>query len=98
VAAAAHVHPHHPRLGGPAWCGALATAPDCRGRRIALVLGAHAILKLQRRFGFESSMTGVELDNAPSKAVCARLGLAVGGACIVGGADPRALRSGWMTA
>jgi hypothetical protein len=97
AASSAYAHADHPRLGGQAWWGMLATDPARRGQRLSLVLGAHALLEMEARFGFGDFMTGVEPGNAPSEAICARLGLARGRAAIIGCTDPRALASGRMT-
>lgn len=97
AAASAYAHIDHPSLSGQAWWGMLATDPSRRGQSIALVLGAHAILEIETRFGFRSFMTGVEAGNAPSEAVCSKMGLAPQGMTIVGCADPEALSGGRMT-
>lgn len=97
AAASAFTHIDHPSLSGQAWWGMLATDASRRGQSIALILGAHAILEMDRRFGFRSFMTGVEAGNAPSEAVCSKMGLAPKGMTIVGCADPGALSGGRMT-
>lgn len=90
-------HPGHPTLAGQAWWGMLATRNEWRGQRLALVLGAHAILEMEQRHGIRNFMTGVEPGNAPSEAVCSRMGLAIDGYAVVGCADPASLQSGRMT-
>lgn len=97
AASSAYTHPDHPSLSGQAWWGMLATLPVRRGQSIALVLGAHAIVEMERRFGFRSFMTGVEAGNTPSEAVCSKMGLTSQGMSIVGCADPGALSGGRMT-
>lgn len=97
AASSAFAQESHPRLGGQAWWGMLATDPARRGQRLSVVLGAHALLEMATRFGFGDFMTGVEPGNAPSEAVCARMGLSKGGFAIIPCADPRALASGRMT-
>jgi hypothetical protein len=97
AASSAYAHADHPRHGGQAWWGMLATDPARRGQRLSVVLGAHALLEMESRFGFGDFMTGVEPGNAPSEAICARMGLSRGQNAIVGCADPRALASGRMT-
>jgi hypothetical protein len=97
AASSAYAHQDHPRHGAQAWWGMLATDPARRGQRLSLVLGAHALLEMASRFGFGDFMTGVEPGNAPSEAICARMGLAKGLSAIIGCADPRALASGRMT-
>lgn len=95
--ASAFAHKDHPTLGGQAWWGMLATDPARRGQKLSVILGAHALLEMATRFGFGDFMTGVEPGNAPSEAVCARMGLAKGHFGIIPCADPRALASGRMT-
>ncbi len=97
AASSAYAHEDHPRFGGQAWWGMLATDPARRGQRLSLVLGAHALLQMESRFGFGDFMTGVEPGNRPSEAICARMGLSKGQFAIIGCADPRALASGRMT-
>jgi hypothetical protein len=97
AASSAYAHEDHPRQGGQAWWGMLATDPARRGQRLSLVLGAHALLEMESRFGFGDFMTGVEPGNAPSEAICARMGLSKGHSAIIGCTDPRALASGRMT-
>lgn len=96
AAASAYAHPEH-RLSGQAWWGMLATHPERRGERLALILGAHVILRMEKEFGFTDFMTGVEIGNAPSEAVCTRMGLAPRGFSLLGCADPEALSGGRMT-
>lgn len=97
AASSAYAHEDHPRHGRQAWWGMLATDPARRGQRLSLVLGAHALLEMETRFGFGDFMTGVEPENAPSEAICARMGLSRGHSAIIGCTDPRALASGRMT-
>lgn len=97
AASSAYAHEDHPRHGGQAWWGMLATDPARRGQRLSLVLGAHALLEMETRFGFGDFMTGVEPGNAPSEAICARMGLSKGHSAMIACADPRALASGRMT-
>jgi hypothetical protein len=53
----------------------LATRNDRRGERIALLLGAQAIIHMWERHGARGFMTGVRADNAPSQALCNKLGV-----------------------
>ena len=96
-ASAGFAHPDHPVLGRQAYWGMLATDPAWRGRKLALILGAHAMLSMSRNHGIDAFITGVEPGNTPSEGVCARLMLARSGASILGCADPRSLRGGRMT-
>lgn len=52
---------------------------------------------MQTSFGFADFMTGVEPGNAPSEAICARMGLTRGQDAVLGCSDPRALASGRVT-
>ena len=97
AASSAYADEDHPTHGMQAWWGMLATDPARRGQRLSLVLGAHAVLEMESRFGFGDFMTGVEPGNAPSESVCARMGLSRGNSAIIGCADPRALANGRMT-
>lgn len=97
AATSAFAQASHATLGQQAWWGMLATDPARRGERLALILGAHAMLEMEARFGFQDVMTGVEPGNAPSEALCARMGMAPGAFAIISCADPRALTSGRMT-
>ncbi|MHA3980300.1 hypothetical protein ACW9UR_21735 [Halovulum sp. GXIMD14794] len=75
VATAASYALHHddsPRARDVFW-GALATRPDRRGGRLALILGAMAILHMWREEGARGFMTGVALDNPSSQRLCNRL-------------------------
>jgi len=75
VATAASYALHHddsPRAGDVFW-GALATRPDRRGGRLALILGAMAILHMWREQGARGFMTGVARDNPSSQRLCNRL-------------------------
>jgi hypothetical protein len=65
-------HPSSPRATDAFW-GMLATREDRRGERIALLLGAAAIIHMWERHGARGFMTGVRADNAPSQALCSKL-------------------------
>jgi hypothetical protein len=67
-------HPSSPRAKDAFW-GMLATRNDRRGERIALLLGAQAIIHMWEHHGARGFMTGVRADNAPSQALCNRLGV-----------------------
>lgn len=83
--------------GDMAWWGMLATHPDRRGERLALILGAHALREMQRRHGYRRFFTGVQPGNAASEAVCAKCGLAPGETSIVTVIDPAAVEGGKLT-
>jgi hypothetical protein len=53
----------------------LATRTDRRGERIALLLGARAIVHMWERHGARGFMTGVRADNASSRSLCNKLGV-----------------------
>lgn len=97
AASSTFAHRDHPSLGGQAWWGMLATHPKRRGRRLALILGAHTLLEMETRHGVRNFFTGVERGNAPSEAVCTRMGLAPAGFATISCTDPLALESGRMT-
>ena len=58
-----------------AFWGMLATREDRRGEKIALLLGARAIVHMWERHGARGFMTGVRADNLSSQALCNRLGV-----------------------
>ena len=90
-------HPDHPRFGGQAWWGMLATDPGRRGEKLALILGAMAILQMRDRFGFQGFFTGVQPGNGPSEAVCRKMGLTPDGTSVVTVVDPVAMPGGALT-
>ena len=67
-------HPSSPRAKDAFW-GMLATREDRRGERIALLLGAQAIVHMWERHGARGFMTGVRADNSSSQALCNKLGV-----------------------
>jgi hypothetical protein len=67
-------HPSSPRAKDAFW-GMLATRKDRRGERIALLLGAWAIVHMWERHGARGFMTGVRADNSSSRALCNKLGV-----------------------
>ena len=67
-------HPSSPRAKDAFW-GMLATRKDRRGERIALLLGARAIVHMWERHGARGFMTGVRADNSSSQALCNKLGV-----------------------
>jgi len=56
--------------------GALATREDRRGEKIALLLGAKAIIHMWENEGARGFITGVRADNLSSQALCNKLGVA----------------------
>jgi hypothetical protein len=77
VATASSYMIHHPssRRAKDAFWGMLATRNDRRGERVALLLGARAIVHMWERHGARGFMTGIRADNAPSRALCSKLGV-----------------------
>lgn len=67
-------HPASPRATDVFW-GMLATRQDRRGEKIALLLGAQAIVHMWERHGARGFMTGVRANNASSQALCHKLGV-----------------------
>jgi hypothetical protein len=77
VASASSFFIHHPnslRATDVFW-GALATREDRRGEKIALLLGAKAIVHMWENEGARGFMTGVRADNSSSQALCNKLGV-----------------------
>lgn len=80
-------HPDNVRHTKAFW-GMLATREDRRGEKIALVLGAMAVIDMWENKGARGFFTGIRSDNAVSKAVCAKMGVVETEYCLVVGADP----------
>ena len=87
----------HPDATVECWWGMLATDPDWRRKRLSLILGARVIKEMAEQHGFSRFFTGVEPGNAPSEAVCTRLGLSDTAFSILGIADASLLPGGRMT-
>ena len=77
VATASSYAPHHPSSSHATdvFWGMLATREDRRGERIALLLGAQAIVHMWEHHGARGFMTGVRADNPSSRALCEKLGV-----------------------
>lgn len=75
----------------------LATRPDRKGERLALILGAIALREMQRRHGIERFFTGVTEGKTASEAVCRRSGFAPRGRSIISPVDPGVLQGGKLT-
>ncbi|WP_417727085.1 hypothetical protein [Roseovarius sp.] len=95
--AASYLHPDHPLGRRQCWWGMLATLPERRGERLALILGAMALIEMQDRYGFDEVFTGVTPGNAASEAVCARLDLRAETTSVLAFSDPRQLPGGRLT-
>lgn len=90
-------HPEHPQFGRQAWWGMLATSETRRGEKLALILGAMALLQMRERFGFETFFTGVQPGNGSSEAVCKKMGFAPNGTSVITVVDPKAIPGGKLT-
>jgi len=75
----------------------LATRPDRKGQRLALILGAMAMREMHVRYGIRRFFTGVQPGNAPSEAVCTRMGLRPKGRATLTVVDPTVLPGGKLT-
>ena len=97
AAAVGFLNSQHPDTNVECWWGMLATDPDWRGQRLSLILGARVIQEMAQQHGFRRFFTGIEPGNAPSEAVCKRLGLSDTAFSILGIADASLLPGGRMT-
>jgi hypothetical protein len=97
AAASSFAHPDDTIRGSEAWWGMLATHKQHRGKKLALILGAMALLKMHERFGFQQFMTGVQPGNTASEAVCAKTGLSPQPRIILTAVDAEALPGGKLT-
>jgi len=76
VATSIFMHPADSIHANTVFWGMLATRPDRRGQKVALILGAQVIVHMWEEKGARGFMTGVRQDNASSTALCNRLGVA----------------------
>ncbi len=97
AAASTYAHPDNAAFGPVAWWGMLATRPDRKGQRLALILGAMAMREMHVRYGIRRFFTGVQPGNAPSEAVCTRMGLRPKGRATLTVVDPTVLPGGKLT-
>jgi hypothetical protein len=97
AAASSFAHPDDPEFGRTAWWGMLATRPDRKGERLALILGAIAMREMHRRHGIGTFFTGIQAGNMASEAVCRRSGLAPSGRSILTPVDPTVIVGGKLT-
>lgn len=90
VSCGAGIETFHPKSlrSDHAFWGMLSTSPEWRGRKIALILGARAMVTLFEDYGFSKFTTGVRADNAGSMALCAKLDMLPGKWCSFVGMDP----------
>ena len=80
-------HPDHPHSKDAFW-GMLATRPDRRGQKIALVLGAQAIAWMWETHAARGFITGIQPTNASSMALCGKLAITPSGWAFIGCIDP----------
>ena len=99
IGCAASIESYHPagRLSDHCFWGMLATHPDRRGEKIALVLGARAMVAMHKKTGFRRFTTGVRDDNLPSAALCAKFGVMRSDYMVVMGMDPNAFSDDRVT-
>lgn len=96
AASFANFHPASPFADMCFW-GMLATHPDRRGEKIALLLGARAMVAMRDRTGIAKFSTGVRDDNVASSRLCAKLGVLRSDYLIVIGMDPEAFTDERLT-
>jgi hypothetical protein len=77
--------------------GMLATDPDRRGEKIALILGAMSMLSMNRQHGYEKFMTGIRDGNVPSEKLCSKLHLTRSDTTVVVAIDPESFSGTQMT-
>ncbi len=87
----------HSMHGGEFWWGMLTTRTEARGARLSMALGARALLAAHERYGAERFFTGVQPGNAPSEAVCARMGFSKAPCNVISMVDAAALPGGKLT-
>lgn len=89
-------HPDGPMAGFCFW-GMLATHPERRGEKIALVLGAEAMVRMHRLTGIGRFSTGIREGNTASETLCAKFGVGRSDFVIVSGLDPGAFSGDRIT-
>jgi len=82
---------------GRVFWGMLSTAADWRGRGIAKILGAMALVAIADRCSVRFFETGIRSDNLESAALCKGLGLAPTGHLDLLAIDPKTMSGGRMT-
>ncbi|WP_425101508.1 N-acetyltransferase family protein [Tropicibacter sp. S64] len=96
TAAVAQFHPGSPKA-GTVWWGMLATDEARRGQGIAVLLGAHSMLAMRDRFGYEQVFTGIREGNTPSERLCGKLGLSPSDTVVIIAIAPELFASGRVT-
>lgn len=99
IGCAASIESYHPEdsLSDHCFWGMLATHPDRRGEKIAIVLGAEAMVAMNERTGIKRFTTGVRDDNLPSTALCAKFGVMRSDYLAIIGMDPSAFSDDQVT-
>ena len=99
IGCAASIESYHPAGHLSEYCfwGMLATHPDRRGEKIAVVLGARAMVAMHEKTGIGRFTTGVRDDNVPSAALCAKFGVMRSDYMVVIGMDPDAFSDDRVT-
>ena len=90
ISCAASIETFHARSSRSdhAFWGMLSTMPAWRGRKIALILGAQAMVLFERDFDVSKFTTGVRAENSGSMALCAKLDMRDGKWCSYYGMNP----------
>lgn len=86
-----------PGPGSAAWWGMLSTAEAWRGRGIAALLGAAALVEMRARGHAGEFWTGIRAGNVESERLCAGLGFADSGRVDLIAVDPEAMSGGRLT-
>ncbi len=97
VAAAVAENPPGSPEAGYAWWGMLSTAERWRGRSVAKLLGAMALVAMADRRGMTSFGTGIRAGNLESAKLCKGLGFAPSGLVDLMAIDPVTMSGGRMT-
>ncbi|AXI41433.1 hypothetical protein C1J02_05295 [Sulfitobacter sp. SK011] len=79
---------------GKVWWGFLSTSDEWRGRGIAKVLGAMAMVSMADRYGLSNFETGILSENAASIAVSKKLGFSTSGLLDLLAIDAQTLSKG----
>lgn len=97
VAAAVAESPPSSAAADRSWWGMLSTAAPWRGRGIAKLLGAMALVAMADRYKMRVFGTGIRAGNTESEVLCAGLGFAPSGLHDLMAIDPVTISGGRMT-
>jgi GNAT superfamily N-acetyltransferase len=97
VAAAIAENPPSSSEASRAWWGMLSTAEQWRGRGIAKILGAMALVALEQRHNVQAFGTGIRSGNLESAKLCEGLGFSPSGLLDLMAIDPVTMSGGRMT-